>query len=138
MPTAEIVEQTYDQYELMVLQTHLDFYHQVPEVRSLTGFSALHTLLRANACARLAERGLIRIVGRLDREGSWQTIAVAPDDPLYQLVITGHFENAGSAAKPRIRFVNEVRFAGVQATLTEESIPEVVRLYKAGILKKNG
>ncbi|MCE9642983.1 MAG: hypothetical protein K8Q97_01515 [Candidatus Andersenbacteria bacterium] len=137
MPTLEIVEQTYDAYELMVLQAHVDFYRLIPEARSLTGFSMRHQLLCANACERLAKRGMLTIQTILS-EIVWKTIDIDPSDELYQLALThGQFERVDLTNPPLIRFITETKFPGFQARLTEESVPEVVRLFKAGIIKKN-
>jgi len=76
MSTTQAPEQTYDEFELAVLQAHLDVYWALPECTILTCFALIHRGKHEEACWKLAARGMMKVT-RYDGEVK-ETI---PDDP---------------------------------------------------------
>ncbi len=138
MTTTQATEVIYDEFELAVLQVHLDFYRQLPEVSTLTCFSVVHRDECAEACRRLEQRGMMQ-VSQYDGKVIEESIEDDPSHPDYQKAICARHSRwtHPRSQKRMIRYVLETLLPGVNGTLSDSAPEEMVRLFKAGILKKN-
>lgn len=138
-------ETEYTTDELSVLQAHLDIYRNLPEVTSLTCFSIDHRgPAMEEACKSLREKGVIE-AGSIEAEPVMK-------EQYFHSRAAGHealrefFGNSGVtvdvfwsqlAHKFVFRWENELRLPGYRVRIADAGQDEMVRLFRAGLLKKN-
>ncbi len=124
--------------ELSVLQKHLDAYSQVDRSQ-LTFCGTLHHFDAAQACQRLAQRGLatVQLAQQQDVKHTVVLTRASSEDAVVRMVLAGPHEKSGPPAARCLAYVKECLLPGAWLFLTEEGVEEVTHLTHAGSLHRS-
>lgn len=139
MSTATQTMVEYDDVEISVLQVLLDWYRGIPEA-SFSGFLLKFFFKQAAACHKLAEKGLLRVEEHASKDVT-KNIDLRDSRHSKILSVLGLTSEDISERISRkeftFSFVDHSELAHVFAGFVESAGNEIVRLFKAGVLKKN-
>jgi hypothetical protein len=140
-----MLSQRYSQTEIDILQQHVDVYRSLPEATTLETVSIEQRGFRAAAAEALAERGIVEITP-LNAQTIYQSHTFPTQDEGHTALreqVNDVWEGVKICPPSRnskgwtFEVPIETKLPGFTTKINSSANPEVVRLYKEGVIKKN-